>query len=73
MSAKSDQFNRRAWRRRENYSGWVLIIYAGRSQRRTFFRNMILEQARKEANTENLAKVTLTAMKMNAVTEEEQE
>ena len=34
---------------------------------------MILEQARKEATPDNLAKLTLTAMKMNAVTEEQEE
>ena len=34
---------------------------------------MILEQARKEAAPDNLAKLTLTAMKMNAVTEEQEE
>ena len=34
---------------------------------------MILEEARKEATSDNMAKLTLTAMKMNAVTEEQEE
>ena len=34
---------------------------------------MILEEARKEAISDNMAKLTLTAMKMNAVTEEQEE